>query len=268
MQTLSQQRTIDDFGAQWLAFRKNEGYYASAELLRDLCGPLLDPAELQGAKVADIGSGTGRIVQMLLGAGAAHVTAVEPSAAVSVLRENLAAAGDCVTVLNVTGDGLPPTGDLDYVVSIGVVHHIPEPLPVLAAALAALKPGGRLLIWVYGHEGNAAYLAVAQPLRMVTTRLPNWMLWGLSWCLWGVLRVYAAIGRILPLPLRGYLRGHLLKLSPRQQVLTIFDQLNPAYAKYYWRGEVESLLQTAGFEEVELFHRHGYSWTALAVKPR
>jgi SAM-dependent methyltransferase len=261
------QQTIQDFGDQWLAFRDNDGYYASTELLRDVCGPLLDPAEFRGTRVADIGSGTGRIVRMLLDAGAAHVTAVEPSAAIAVLRENLAAFAGRVTLLNVPGDELPPGGDLDFVVSIGVIHHIPDPLPVLQAARAALKPGGRVLIWVYGREGNAAYLAAAQPLRAITRRLPHAALWALSWLLWLPLRVYGAVSRVLPLPLAHYFREHLLKLSPRQQVLTIYDQLNPAYAKYYRRTEVEELLAAAGFEQVALHHRHGYSWTALAVRP-
>ena len=61
------------------------------EMLADLFGPLLQVGELDGLRVADIGSGTGRIVNMLLAAGVAHVHAVEPSAAMSVLQENTAA---------------------------------------------------------------------------------------------------------------------------------------------------------------------------------
>jgi len=83
-------------------------------------------------------------------------------------------------MLNVTGELLPPSGDLDPVVSIGVLHHIPDPAPVVRAAFHALKPGGTMLAWLYGREGNEAYLAVAEPLRIVTRRMPHALLAGSS----------------------------------------------------------------------------------------
>ena len=190
------QRTIDDFGAQWLAFRDNEGYYASNTLFQDICLDLLDPLELVGAKVADIGSGTGRIVRMLIQVGVRQVIAVEPSAAFEVLRDNLADLADRVDCIQVTGDQLPSDQDLDFVFSIGVIHHIPDPLPVLIAARNALRPGGKLLIWVYGREGNELYLAFATPLRAIATRLPDRLLWACCAALWLPLRLYR---HLLPL---------------------------------------------------------------------
>jgi hypothetical protein len=65
------QITIRDFGEQWIRFPSSEGFYASLELLDDLLGPLLPREVLRNARIADIGSGTGRIVNMLLAAGAA-----------------------------------------------------------------------------------------------------------------------------------------------------------------------------------------------------
>lgn len=260
-------RTIRDFGEQWQAFPSNSGYYASQALLADILGPLLPPEALRGCRVADLGSGTGRIVGMLLGAGAEHVTAVEPSQGFEVLQANLAEAGGRVRCLKVTGDQLPPEENLDYVVSIGVIHHIPDPLPVLKAAYAALRPGGRVVIWVYGQEGNRLYLSLANPVRLVAARLPHIVLWLLSWSLLPLLAAYMAICRVLPLPMRDYMRNHLGRLSTQQIVLTIYDQLNPTHAKYYRKDEVFELLATAGFKDIELYHRHGYSWTAIGVKP-
>ena len=82
-------KTIADFGEQWLSFRDNPGYYGSAKLLADIFGSLLTVDELVGARIADIGSGTGRIVNMLLDARAKHVYAVEPSAAMAVYQAGL-----------------------------------------------------------------------------------------------------------------------------------------------------------------------------------
>ena len=71
-------QTIRDFGGQWTRYRDNEGYYGSLALLRDVFGPVFDSRELVGCRVAEIGSGTGRIVNMLIESGASHVTAIEP----------------------------------------------------------------------------------------------------------------------------------------------------------------------------------------------
>src|SRR5436190_8905932 len=158
-------QTIRDFGAQWTVFWDNPAYYGSSDLLVDLFGPLLSLDDVQGQRIADIGSGTGRIVNMLLDAGAEHVYAVEPSAAMKVLQENTAARRDRLTYVNGSGEMLPSGLDLDLVVSIGVLHHIPDPRPVVRAAWRALRPGGRCLVWLYGREGNETYLRVVEPLR-------------------------------------------------------------------------------------------------------
>src|SRR4030042_1217271 len=124
----------------------------------------LNADEIEGCRVAEIGSGTGRIVNMLLEAGAKHVVALEPSDAFEVLCRNIKQP-EKVTCLKITGDKLPAYGDLDYIFSIGVLHHIPDPIPVVEAAYRALRPGGHFLIWLYGKEGNGLYLAFIIPLR-------------------------------------------------------------------------------------------------------
>jgi SAM-dependent methyltransferase len=261
------ERTVADFGEQWTRYTDNSGWYGSPALLQDVFGPLLDIGTLAGCRVADLGSGTGRIVQMLLDVGAAHVTALEPSAAFPVLVANTRADADRVRCLRLPGDALPPDGDFDYVFSIGVLHHIPDPHPVVRAAFRALRPGGAMGVWLYGKEGNETYLALVEPLRAVTTRLPHAMLAALSAVLTAALGLYAAACRVLPLPLRGYMRRVIANLSARKRYLVVYDQLNPAYARYYTRDEARDLLGAAGFVDVALHHRHGYSWTVLGRKP-
>ena len=260
-------RTIRDFGDQWSHYSNNEGYHCSLELLQDIFGPLLDLAELKDRRVADVGSGTGRIVTMLVDAGVAHVVAVEPSDGVEMLRANTRCYGDKVEIVHGQGVALPPGLDLDFVISIGVIQFIEDPLPTLRAALAALRPGGRLVICVYALEGNEPYVALVRALRIVTTRLPHFALEGLSNFLTICVDVYIAACRWLPLPMRDYMRDTLRRVSRETRKLTIYDQLNPRYARYYRGGEVEDMLTAAGFHDVQLFHRRGYSWTARAAKP-
>lgn len=262
-----QSRTIRDFGEQWTAYRDNEGFYGSLDLFRDIFHPLITPEEVRGCRVADVGSGTGRIVRMLLEAGAAHVIAVEPSEAFEILRENTRDCAEKVTLLNATGEQLPPSSDLDCVFSYGVLHHIPDPVPVVRAAFHALRPGGRFVVWLYGKEGNRLYLALVLPLRAVAKRLPHPILKGLAWLLSFPVAAYIVLSKVLPLPLHRYMVEIMGRLSPEKRRLNIYDQLNPAYAKYYTRDEALALMKAAGFENVAVHHRHEYSWSVIGTKP-
>ncbi len=267
MSTPSKEDVIRDFGQQWTRFQANDGYYASASMFADILGPLITPEAFAGKKTADIGSGTGRIVNMLLHAGVRQVTAVEPSDAYHVLERNVAEAGDRVALVHAPGDQLP-LGDYDLVVSFGVLHHIPEPDPVVARVFEALRPGGQFVIWLYGREGNELYLTAFSILHTVTKRLPDWLLHPISHVLTAGLWAYAAACRVPPLPMRGYMRRVIGQYEWRHMCLTVFDQLNPGYAKYYTRAEAESLLSRHGFGDIRLYHRHGYSWTVTGTKPR
>jgi SAM-dependent methyltransferase len=204
-------------------------------------------------------------VNMILKSGAKHVVAVEPSEAFEVLRRNILEP-EKVTCLRITGDQLPAYGGLDYVFSIGVLHHIADPKPVVEAAFRALRPGGHFLIWLYGKEGNKLYLTLIRPLRIITKRLPHFALAALVSIIYYPLVFYTYFCNRLALPLRHYFLSVYNKMSPEKRRLIIYDQLNPSYAKYYTRQEAEKLLADGGFENVRVHHRHGYSWTVIGTK--
>jgi SAM-dependent methyltransferase len=258
--------TIKDFGDQWLRYPDNNGYYASIELFSDMLFPFIEPENLKNCRVAEIGSGTGRIVNMLLESGVQHVVALEPSDSFEVLIRNIRDP-DRVTCLKLTGDQLNADGDLDYIISIGVLHHIPDPKPVVEAAYKALKTGGEFLAWLYGKEGNEFYLAFINPLRLITKHLPHFALAVLVWVIYYPLTLYLWMCRRFPLPLRNYLLSILEKMSPEKRRLVIYDQLNPDYAKYYTKAEAMKLLLDGGFVNIRTHHRHGYSWTVIGTKP-
>jgi SAM-dependent methyltransferase len=265
IRTLSE-RTIHDFGDQWTRFTGNEGFYGSSALFEDVCAPLLSPGHVSGLRVAEIGSGTGRIVRMLLSAGAAHVVALEPSAAFDVLKRNTAEYGQRVTCLRATGDQLPREEAFDLVVSIGVLHHVPDPAPAVRAAYDALRPGGRMLVWLYGREGNAFYLALILSLRAITTKISHRSLLALARLLASLLTPYVWLCQWVRLPLSGYFGNVFRHMDRDKRVLIIYDQLRPTYARYYSRSEAVRLLSDAGFDDVRVHHRHGYSWTVLGTK--
>jgi SAM-dependent methyltransferase len=260
------QQTIDEFGEQWSRFGAADGYFGSVEVLKDIFGPVLSLDDVRGHAVVEIGSGNGRIVNMLLDAGARHVTAVEPSAGVAQLARNTRERAKRVTILQTPGESLPAI-DADLALSIGVLHHIEDPRPVVRRVYEVLPPGGRFLIWVYGRENNGAYVAFAETLRLVTRVVPDFVLAGIAHVLNLFLSVYVLLCRYLPLPLATYMREVMARFDRQKRYFLIFDQLNVGYAKYYTQEEVRALLAGAGFRNVEVYHRHGMSHTAVGTKP-
>ncbi len=262
-------KTIQDFDNQWSRYDDNEGWYASLALFSDILSPLMRTDDLQGKTIVDIGSGTGRIVGMLLDSGASHVYAVEPApGAFEKLKNNLAAMerGKDVTPLNRRGDEWTVEKPVDFVISIGVIEFISQPAATVKRCYDALKPGGEIFFWLCSYEGNELYLKFVEPLRKITTYLPHFLLLVVVQALYWSLCMYRLVGKLLPLPLMRYLNVVWWPMSPKKRRLVIYDQLNPTYLKYYKRHEAIALLESAGFQAVEIHHRHGYSWSVKGKK--
>ena len=94
---------------------------------------------------------------MLLAAGAAHVTALEPSDAFEVLRANTAQFGDRVLCQRRGGDEIDPEGGYDGVYSVGVLHFV------------AATVGG--LVFVEGAGLGAAFVVLVPSLVSGVGRL-------------------------------------------------------------------------------------------------
>lgn len=264
------EKTIRDFDAQWSRYDDNEGWYASLELFSDIVSPLLQTDDFRGKSVVDIGSGTGRIVGMLLESGASHVYGVEPATgAFANLTQNVASMerGADVTLFNRRGDDWSIDQSVDYVVSIGVIEFISEPDDTVKKCYEALKPGGEIFFWLCSYEGNELYLRFVEPLRKVTTFLPHFALLIVVQVLYWILCLYRLLGQVLPLPLMRYIDNVWWPMTARKRRLVIYDQLNPTYLKYYKKHEAVDLLERSGFENVQVHHRHGYSWSVKGTKP-
>ena len=93
------QQTIRDFGRQHRSYSESGGYYVSTDILADVVGPLMDIGAFEGRDVLDIGSGTGRWLRVFHQLGARSITAVEPSPAIEVSKNNTADPTYLVQVL-------------------------------------------------------------------------------------------------------------------------------------------------------------------------
>lgn len=261
--------SVDDFSTQWSNYTEHEGYFVSPELLDDVLAPFITLEDLRDRHVAEVGCGNGRFIK-LMAPVASQVTAIEPCDGIHNARKLLSDHDNVRFVHSEIYDvpaQEPPVRDLDYIFSIGVIHHVARPLDALKVMHGCLKEGGRCGIWVYGKEGNELYLATFGRLRSLTMKMPHPALHALSTGLTPALVAYIAACRRIPaLPMSDYMKRVLGRFDLETLRLTIYDQLNPKIAFYWTRDEVEQLMRDAGFKDIELNHRHGYSWTAVGTK--
>jgi 2-polyprenyl-3-methyl-5-hydroxy-6-metoxy-1,4-benzoquinol methylase len=195
----------------------------------------LTPEEWRGKTFLDVGCGMGRNSYWPLSYGAAECVAidVDPRSLTSA-RRTLANFSNA-TVQNMSAYDIEYRNRFDIVFSIGVIHHLEFPERALQAMVAAAKPGGRVLIWVYGLENNKWIVYFLTPIRKALfSRLPIGFVHHLS--LYPALMLWLALR--LGLQQIEYFRM-LRKLSFRNMWSIVFDQMLPKIANYWPYDKVE-----------------------------
>lgn len=151
------------FSKQWGEFPKGNFLLSDPEFRASLPSILssqelcIDPDWLRGKDVLDVGCGNGRWTYAFSKLGA-NVTAVDASdaalAATKAAIEEYAPDSN-VNLLQAHVEDLSnavPTDKFDVVFCWGVLHHCRSFSRALRAAVARLKPGGLLFLYLYGRE--------------------------------------------------------------------------------------------------------------------
>jgi SAM-dependent methyltransferase len=156
----------------------------------------------------------------------------------------------------------------DIVYSIGVLHHTDDPRAAFQNLARHVRPGGRLIVWVYSHEGNLLNRVLVEPLkRVLYGRWPRPVLLGLARVLTALLYLPVYTVYLLPLrflPYHAYF-GNFRRLGFQRNLLNVFDKLNAPQTVFLERGEVASWF-AEGFRDVSIESYMGVSWSASAVR--
>jgi SAM-dependent methyltransferase len=263
------QKTSAAFGWQWKEFVELYDEYEAQFL--DWIHPI-QPDFFRDKVVLDAGCGNGRHAFYAAKYGAREVVGMDLSDAVDTAYENV---GKMPNTHVVQGDiNHPPFaqaaegGPFDFIYSIGVLHHMPDPEAGFQSLVRFVRPGGAIFAWVYGRENNAVVHGFINPLREnVTTRIPPKVLpviaWPMSVVLHSVVKgVYRPLHRTAlfkALPSREYLYS-LSSFSFRRNYNIVFDHLVAPVAFYLRREEFESWFQRGKLRDVTITWRNRNSW--------
>jgi SAM-dependent methyltransferase len=225
--------------------------------------PFLSAEDWHGKDVLDVGCGMGRNSYWPASYGAASVVGIDVDGRSLQAAANTLAPYQSAQVKEMSAYDIDYRDAFDIVFSIGVVHHLEYPAQALKQMMKAAKPGGKMLVWVYGRENNGWIVLLLDPLRKILfSRLPIGVVHHLSLyptaLLWLLLRL--GFGRI------EYFR--LLRSMQFRHVRSIvFDQMLPKIAHYWRRTEVAELMESTGAEDVTLTWVNEMSWAAMGTKP-
>jgi SAM-dependent methyltransferase len=253
MSVFDQIRTENAYTLQWNRYRivRDEEDRAT---FRNRTG--LAPDDLRDAVVLDAGCGMGRYLRIAGESAAQLIVGIDLSGAVIAAGE-LTASDPRIAILQ--GDLLRPPfapSTFDHIYSLGVIDHTPDPRAAFLALARLLKPGGRIVVWVYPREHRFVEWAM-NVQRAVSTRLPLQLLEQLC-------RISAPVGglkrRLMASPVRLVQRAavalHLLTIGVSMhpdaevRICDTFDWYAPRYLSRHTVDEVTSWFAAAGLSKV------------------
>lgn len=223
----------------------------------------LEPEDFKGKDVLDAGCGMGRNSYWPLTYGAKSVTAFDnDEQSLASARKTLEEFKN-VQVIRCDISQMPWQDAFDIAICIGVIHHLRNPQLALQNLCKALRPAGRLVVWVYSYEEHPWVKDVVSPIRTaLTSRLPLPVIHALSYAcsvpLYAFIKLFNG-----PTP---YLRD-LSKFEFWHVHSIVFDQLIPSVANYWTKDEVDALANGLPLTSYTIDKpRNGNGWTIQGIR--
>ena len=216
----------------------------------------------KGKDFLDAGCGAGRNSYWAMSYGAKSCVAIDlDDRSLAAARRNLEPYRTA-SVQKCSIYEIPFENAFDIVFSIGVVHHLSDPVLAVQRLARAARPGGQVLVWVYGYENLKLYVNVLNPTRkLLFSRMPLKLVRALAWLpaamLWALVHIGFTPVKYLEL-LRTFSLRHIHHIC--------FDQMLPRIAHYWRREEAVALFDAAGLKDIKVAPVNGISWSIIGTK--
>lgn len=239
---------VRSFSIEWTRFRTTQldsarGWNLSENRFEQSLNFPIE--ELRGKLVLDAGCGMGRFGEIVAKHGG-KVIGVDLSYAVDSAVKNLSRWKNA-HVLQADLRELPfREGIFDFIYSLGVLHHTPDPRRAFESLIRFLRPGGKISVTLYSGY-NRLYIRSTDLWRRVTTRLPRRLVYLLC-------RLAVPLYYLYRIPVLGPIGNLLWPISlhpdPEWRVLDTFDCYTPQCQFYHTHFEVYRWFLEAGLTEI------------------
>ena len=245
-----QDRTSDSFGVEWTEYYPELGWTAPEvpeETDYFLAATRAIPSFFSDKVVIDAGCGNGRSINILNRISVPPprlIIAVDLSDSIVRAARNCAKFGNVVFVrmdLNLLPDVIK--APVDYVYSIGVLHHTPDAERAFYSLAKCVKEGGFLSLFIYG-KGNRVLHTVNCFLRnRFFQKWPRRLIYWL--CV-----LIAVPGQIFRIKFIGpWMNDFVCRfIFVSADVHNMFDAYTAGYTSFHERREVEQWYRNAGFD--------------------
>jgi len=198
--------------------------------------------------VLDAGCGAGRHAVFATNYGATVYAFDLSDKAVATAQDN-AIGLSRLQVVQADIYGLPEAWDnsFDYVLSIGVLHHLPDPQGGFDQLVKMAKVGGSISIWVYGQKDNQLAIHLYEPIRKITKRIPHRLLYALSLLPALIMEAMNRLG------ISAF--SHYARFPFRTKWNDVFDVFSAPSARYYTIAEIEKWFEQAGLKDIQISYR-------------
>lgn len=263
-------KTARSFGYEWTLFSALFPIYRTNFL------NYIDPIQESFFKdkvVLDAGSGNGRHAYWAAHFGARDVIAMDVGEAAFVTQKNCA---NTPNIHVVQGDILHPPFKrdvFDYVFSIGVLHHLPDPEAGFRSLVPLVRLRGALSIWVYGRANNISNVYIYETLRVLTRHIPHPLLYvfayvpalGVQCMNW----LYLACART---PFLRRIARHIpfsyyADFPFYVKVNDAFDVFSAPRSTYWRKSEIEAWYAAAGFTDYAVSYLRKKGVKAFGLRP-
>lgn len=268
-------KTVEGFGEEWCKFDQSNLETKEYDRLFMNYFSIFPFDEISKQSIgADIGCGSGRWAKRIAGNVGKLYCVDASSEALEVAKKNLESF-DNIEFLNQSVDNLDiKDNSLDFLYSLGVLHHIPDTLVGIKSCTKKIKIGGYFLIYLYYSLDNRPFYfrliwKLSEILRNFISKLPVKLKFLVTDLI--ALLVYLPIAKITKflemigvsiekIPLSFYRNTSFYTM--RTDSLDRFGtRLEQRFSKY----EIESMLKEAGLNNIIFSNKEPY-WVAIGKK--
>lgn len=256
--------TARRFGSQWLSFSSIS--FAPNDLPQFLSWiQPVKPRFFKNKVILDAGCGSGRHLIIASRFSPKTLIGIDLSNSVDLAFEKTKDNPN-IHILQADILNLPFKKSFDYIYSIGVIHHLPDPKEGFKRLSVILKPKGAISAWLYGAKGNELITNFFNPLRLTfTSHLPVYLLSVIALPFSTIIFILSRTITLIPQTVTRHTPLHLYLSSLSDSsfwkiYLIVYDHLNAPTAHYLTRDDTLAISKATKFKSVKITSRFGNSW--------